>query len=141
MTMLFIGTDPFSQELLMYSQTITLYDRRGQAVAYIDPSDGQTIFLWDGTPVAYLMGEHIYGFNGFHLGWFINGRVFDHIGYIRCVTKDRFRGYTQYVPYKQYKKYKPYKAYRRYPPYKPYMTNHFSIDSCRRYLARGRGYW
>ncbi|MBW1692390.1 MAG: hypothetical protein JRJ70_16915, partial [Deltaproteobacteria bacterium] len=27
--------------------------------------------------VAYLYGHHVYGFNGLHLGWFINGVVYD----------------------------------------------------------------
>ena len=49
---------------------ITLFDRDGSPVAYIDTSDNYTIYLWDGTPSAYLADSSatnsltIYGFNG-----------------------------------------------------------------------------
>lgn len=52
-----------------YAREITLFDREGAAIAYIDTNDELTIFLWDGTPVAYLEKSTIYGFNGKHLGW------------------------------------------------------------------------
>lgn len=48
-----------------------LYDNKGEPVAYIGSDYRQTIFLWDGLAVAYLYeGEHVYGTNGRHLGWF-----------------------------------------------------------------------
>lgn len=48
-----------------------LYDKEGEAVAYIASDYEATIYLWEGAPSAYLFEEaHIYGINGRHLGWF-----------------------------------------------------------------------
>ena len=55
------------------SERIPLLNVGGTAVAYIDGSDGSTIYLWGGLPVAYLDGESIIGFNGRRLGWFLIG--------------------------------------------------------------------
>jgi hypothetical protein len=47
-----------------------LYDKEGNAVAYIASDYEGTIYLWEGAPVAYLFEEsHVYGINGRHLGW------------------------------------------------------------------------
>ncbi len=54
-----------------------LFNSRGEPVAYITEHARKIIFLWDGHPVAYLYGHHVYGFNGLHLGWFINGVVYE----------------------------------------------------------------
>ena len=59
----------------------TLFDRRGDPVAYITAGFRETIFLWAGTPVAYLYEEeYIYGINGRHLGWFRNDVLFNNDG-------------------------------------------------------------
>jgi len=55
----------------------TLFNSMGEPVAYISRDQNRTIYLWDGHPVAYLYGYNVYGFNGRHLGWFINGIVYD----------------------------------------------------------------
>jgi hypothetical protein len=48
-----------------------LYDKEGEAVAYIASDYEGTIYLWEGVPAAYLFEEsHVYGINGRHLGWF-----------------------------------------------------------------------
>lgn len=57
----------------------TLYDRNGKAVAYID-DDGQSVYLYNGAPVAWLSGESMYAYSGRHLGWFLDGWVVDHDG-------------------------------------------------------------
>ena len=59
-------------------EEITLFDHRGNPVAYIAPDEGNTIYLWSGEPVAYLEGENIFRFNGKYLGWYERGIV--------CVT-------------------------------------------------------
>ena len=59
----------------------TLYDKKGDTVAYIATDYHGAIFLWDGQPVAYLYEEdHLYGINGRHLGWFINEIIYDQEG-------------------------------------------------------------
>jgi hypothetical protein len=54
-----------------------LFNSQGKPVAYIAEGARKIIFLWDGHPVAYVYGHHVYGFNGLHLGWFINAVVYD----------------------------------------------------------------
>ena len=59
----------------------TLFNRNGEAVAYIAADYHETIYLWDGFPVAYLYNEdHIYGINGRHLGRFINEIIYNSSG-------------------------------------------------------------
>ena len=59
----------------------TIFNRKGYPVAYITSDYRQTIFLWSGTPVAYIYElEHVYGINGHHLGWFRNDILFNNNG-------------------------------------------------------------
>jgi hypothetical protein len=58
-----------------------LYDKNGIAVAYITSDYHETVYLWEGLPVAYLYEQdQVYGFNGRHLGWFKNEVLFTHGG-------------------------------------------------------------
>ena len=59
----------------------TLFDKNGDAIAYLTDDFQETIYLWDGDPVAYLFNDRlIYGFNGKHLGWFIDNVVYNYEG-------------------------------------------------------------
>jgi len=59
----------------------TLYDKKGEAMAYVAMDYHDAIFLWDGQAVAYLYEEdHVYGINGRHLGRFINDILYDQEG-------------------------------------------------------------
>ncbi|RJR35555.1 MAG: hypothetical protein C4576_24775 [Desulfobacteraceae bacterium] len=59
----------------------TLYNKNGEAVAYIAEDYHSTIYLWEGLPAAYLyQDEHVYGYNGRHLGWFKGEVLFNHKG-------------------------------------------------------------
>jgi len=59
-----------------------LFNKDGVAVAYISDDYNHTIYLWEGTPVAYLYQmEHVYGTNGRHLGRFINNILYDDQGF------------------------------------------------------------
>ena len=121
---------------------ISLFNSDGDATAYIDTEDDDlTIYLWGGKPVAYMFkksGEfHVYGFNGNHLGWFIDGIIRDHEGDAIGATKDAIRMYTNYEPYKSYKQYKPYKAYKEYSPYKPYLSSSWSSMNFKLFLLQG----
>lgn len=121
---------------------ISLFNSDGEATAYIDTDDDDlTIYLWGGKPVAYLHNSNgefnIYGFNGNHLGWFIDGIVRDHDGDAVGATEDATSMYTQYEPYKGYKEYKPYKSYKEYAPYKPYLSNSWSSTNFKLFLLTG----
>ncbi len=71
----------------------TLFDAQGEPIAYLSDDYDRTIYLWDGHPVAYLYQEqHVYGFNGRHLGWFIEQILYDENGdrvgftFVSCPT-------------------------------------------------------
>ncbi len=55
---------------------MTLYERTGVPAAYID-RDGEHIYLFDGSPAAYIHGDAVYGFDGTQYGWFEKGWVRD----------------------------------------------------------------
>lgn len=59
----------------------TIFDKAGQATAYI-ADDGESIYTWDGEAVAYIRdGDKVYGWNGQHLGSFSDGIIYDIRGY------------------------------------------------------------
>jgi hypothetical protein len=59
----------------------TLFNKRGDPVAYISDDYSKTIYLTNGSPVAYLYNQnHVYGLNGRHLGWWIEGILYNHDG-------------------------------------------------------------
>ena len=123
--LLFIYSDLFALD------EISLFNYDGEAVAYINSEDDDlTIYLWGGRPVAYLFSKsgefHVYGFNGTHLGWFIDGIIRNHDGDAVGATEEATTIYTQYEPYKGYKEFKPYKSYREYAAYKPYFSRSWS---------------
>jgi len=121
---------------------INLFDKEGNPVAYIDTNDEWTIYLWEGKPVAYIIKDeqtlHIYGFNGKHLGWYINGILRDHDGNAVGFKKGAVTSiYEKYEGYKGYKEYKPYKIYREYAPYQPYLSAKFSYINLNGFLHQG----
>lgn len=124
------------------AQEIALFDSKGEPRAYIDADDSDcTIYLWNGTPVAYLDSKgsyyNVYGFNGEHLGWYDNGRIVDHDGYIVGFKKGAVSRFTKYEGYKSYKKTKPYKSAKRYAPAKAYTRTTFSSEDLTLFLKRG----
>lgn len=66
---------------------MVFFDSRGQVVALKD-NDRDVVILWDGTPVAILGERSVYGFDGRHLGWFVNGWIRDHDGACVYYTDD-----------------------------------------------------
>ncbi len=59
----------------------SLFNKNGDAVAYLSDDYDSTIYMWYGQQVAYLYDERlIYGVNGKHLGWFIDGIIYDKSG-------------------------------------------------------------
>lgn len=60
---------------------VSLFDKNGIAVAYISTDYNNSIYLWGGSPVAYLYEDkHVYGINGKHLGWFEDDILYDNNG-------------------------------------------------------------
>ncbi|MBP2159579.1 MULTISPECIES: 4-fold beta flower protein [Asticcacaulis] len=131
----------FSAQTAQAADEISLFNGTGEATAYIAVDDGLTIYTWNGKPVAYLDpvqsgGFNIYGFNGYHLGWFSDGVVWDHNGDAACSVKER-QGTTQFEPFKSFKEFKPFKSFKEFAPYKPTLSNSFGTQPCSLLLARG----
>ena len=59
-----------------------LWDKHGQAVAYVD-NDKESIYMRDGTPVAWLSEGGVYTYGGKFLGWLYQGWIFGRDG--KCV--------------------------------------------------------
>lgn len=79
---------------------ITLYDNEGDPIAYIDNEQGyETIYLFNGRPVAWIFEDCIYTYSGQHLGWIKDGWILNHNGEIVFFTQDAKGG--TYLPAKQ----------------------------------------
>lgn len=120
-----------------YAREITLFDREGAAIAYIDTNEELTIFLWNGTPVAYLEKSTIYGFNGKHLGWFKDGIVRDHqgggVGFIEgAVSK-----LTKLEPLKSLQKLTPLRSLQELEPLEPLFKDSWSGIPLDLFLLQG----
>jgi 4-fold beta-flower domain-containing protein len=119
----------------------SLFDSTGRPAAYV--SEGLTIYLWSGAPVAYLTeddlsdGFHVYGFNGRHLGWFISGIIRDHHGDAVGGLKEAFRSPTELEPLKASKQSKPLKSVAELPPVPPVMSRERSEIPLRAFLLQG----
>jgi hypothetical protein len=51
------------------------YDSTGAPVCF--SPDASTLYLWNGTPVAYVQNNVVFAFSGKHLGWYGAGWLFD----------------------------------------------------------------
>jgi hypothetical protein len=104
---------------------ISLFDKNGDAKAYI--AEDLTIYLWGGDPVAYLYSSnndwHVYGFNGEHLGWYVDGIIFDNNGYAVGAQKDATSMITSIEPIKGIKGIKSIKSIKEIAPIKPILSN------------------
>jgi len=104
----------------MVSMEITIYDKKGKTCAYIATDDTNTIYLFNGKPVAYIDDENIYGFNGKHLGWFKRKRVmYDREGLRIGFTSISCSSHTLVEPEKSAKKVKPVKSAKAAVPEQP----------------------
>ena len=79
--------------------------------------------LFNGKAVAYLYNDSVYSFRGEHLGFYLNGWIYDNNGYCVFFTKDSLGGPVKPVkgvcPVKGVMSIKPVKSARRVPPVKP----------------------
>ena len=98
---------------------ITIYDKKGNPCAYIATDEGNTIYLFNGQPVAYIDGENIYGFKGKHLGWFKRRAMYDRNGLRIGYTTISCPSSTQVEPKKSAKKVKPVKSAKKVAPAQP----------------------
>jgi hypothetical protein len=116
----------------------TLFDSSGAPVAYIVDSDENTIYSFAGEPLAYIDGEHVYGFNGSHIGWFQEGTLWNHSGTRAGFTKNTLSGFTQFEPFKGFKQFKPFKGFKQFAPFQPFKNSANSKVPLYDWLALGR---
>jgi hypothetical protein len=119
------------------SSEITLYDASGRPTAYIVPKDG-SIYLWSGKPVAYLHNEHVYGFNGRHLGWFEDGIIWAHDGTRAGFTSNTLPVFAQFEPFKAFKQFQPFKGFQQFAPFKPFKSTAVTAIPLANFLDAGR---
>lgn len=117
---------------------ISLYDKLGTPVAYIDTLDDNTIYLWNGNPVCYLQdGNKIYGFNGQHIGWFEADIIRDLHGHKVGFTRATCPMLTQILPIKSLKRLKPIKSIKQIAHLKPIFKLTLSEEYLQPFLSRG----
>lgn len=116
---------------------VALFNKKGKPVAYI-AEDGDAVYLWDGTPVAYLYEDKLYGWNGKQLGWFTNGTVFDIYGLRAGFIKSKSPLVTELEPPKTMKQLKGAKKVRQTQVAKPVMCYGYSGKSLEALLEEGK---
>lgn len=116
----------------------TLYDIEGNPVAYIDYDKNGIIYMWNGTPVAYLhRNMALYGFNGRHLGWYENGIVRDKNGRIVGYNKLSCPVMVKMESMKGMTKILPIKSIQEIPSIKPAYSSATSLEYLSQFLLRG----
>jgi hypothetical protein len=115
---------------------ITLFNKSGKPVAYI-AEDGETVYLWDGRPVAYVWEDKVYDWNGRQLGWFNNGTVFDIYGLRSGFIKSKSPIATEMEPLKPQKHLKPSKGERQSQVLKPVLCYGYSSRNLEDLLEAG----
>jgi len=122
------------------AEEVTLFNRDGVAAAFIDSGD-LTIYLLNGEPVAYLLRENesrfsAFGYNGRHLGWYVNGIVYGHDGDAICAIADRLDTTHELEPHSR-RQFVRMKAHTEPVPALPRFVNTFSAAPCDGLLQTG----
>lgn len=121
-----------------YHDEFSFFDSRGRAVAYLDISQELVFYLWSGQPVAYLDNESVYGFNGKHLGWYQNGRVYDLAGAVVAAPADAFREPVSTAPPRAPQGLRPLKGLKELRPLKPMFRQTWSDTPASVFFLMGR---
>ncbi len=115
---------------------ITLFNKNGKPTAYI-ADDGETIYLWDGRPVAFVSEDKVFDWNGRQLGWFNNGTIFDIYGLRSGFIKSKSPIATEMEPLKPQKHLKPAKGERQSHVLKPVLCYGYSSKNLEDLLEPG----
>ena len=126
----------------VYCQEISLYDSNGEAVAYIDFDDDATIYLWKGTPVAFLEKDGsdicVFGFNGSFLGWYDDGIIYDKKGYVVGAREGAIRMLTKLERLKGLQELTPLRPLTPLTPLQPLWKTSWSNTSLTEFLFFGK---
>lgn len=114
-----------------------LYDRTGNAVAYIAEDAEHSIYTWDGRAVCYLVGDAVYGWNGRHIGWFLDGVLYDLQGFRVGSIQGKCPVITHVAPVKLIKLVKLVKNVRQVSFARPVFSSTYSATLLRDFVMQG----
>ncbi len=124
------------------AQQTSLYDSQGEARAYIDFEEDATIFMWDGTPVAFLEKDgsdiYVFGFNGSFMGWYEDGIIYDKKGYAVGAREGATNMTTRMERMKSMQKMTPMKPMTPMTPMQPMWKSSWSSNSLTEFLYFGK---
>lgn len=128
--------------LVVNAQQTSLFDSEGEARAYIDYGEDATIFMWDGTPVAFLEKDGsdicVFGFNGSFMGWYEDGIIYDKKGYAVGARKGATNMMTKMERMKSMQKMTPMRPMTPMTPMQPMWKSSWSITSLTEFLYFGK---
>lgn len=134
-----VSTAHVPSRLKLDKSEITLFSTMGVPKAYIAHEDDNTIYSFDGRPLAYIDQQtNVWGFNGRHLGWFDDDILWDHGGRRVGFTAETCPTYRQFEPFKGFRQFKPFKAFRQFAPMKPLKSYSNSEIELLAFLVQGR---
>lgn len=124
------------------AQQTSLYDSEGEARAYIDFDENATIYMWNGTPVAFLEKDGndicVFGFNGNFMGWYEGGIIYDKNGYAVGAKKGATNMMTKMERMKSMQKMTPMRSMTNMIPMQPMMKSSWSSTSLSEFLYFGK---
>ena len=124
------------------AQQISIYDSDGEARAYIDYDEEATIFMWDGTPVAFIEKDGndlcVFGFNGSFLGWYEDGIMYDKKGFAVGARKGAVNMITKIEKIKGIQKITPIRPITPITPIQPIWKSSWSNTSLTEFLYYGK---
>lgn len=103
----------------------TIYDAHRRPRIYIANDGDDSIYTWDGHAVACLDGEHVFGWRGRHIGWFVDGILYDCQGYRVGFIAEAFPVPTFAEP----AKYAKHAKTQRYARHAPHGRPEFSLGN------------
>ena len=124
------------------AQEVSLYDNDGEAIAYIDYSEDATVYMWDGTPVAFLEKDDsdfcVFGFNGSFMGWYKDGIIYDKKGNTVGVKKGATNMITKIEKIKGIQRISPIRPITPIIPIQPIFKRSWSSTSLSEFLYFGK---
>jgi hypothetical protein len=124
------------------AQQISIYDSNGEAKAYIDYNKEATIFMWDGTPVAFIEKDGndlcVFGFNGSFLGWYEDGIMYDKKGFAVGARKGAVNMITKIEKIKDIQKITPIRPITPITPIQPIWKSSWSNTPLTEFLYYGK---
>lgn len=124
------------------AQQISIFDSNGEASVYIDFDKNATIYMWGGTPIAFINNDGrdlcVIGFNGNFLGWYVDGVIYDKDGYAVGARKGAVSMITKIERIKGIQQITPIRPIVPISPIKPILSSYWSNTSLTEFLYFGR---